>query len=180
MATKILTPFGAFAGTPAATVVPATGTVVANETGFDSHRITTIDIASLNLITTTNASLGAGKLIYTLPAGNIIIKRATIALGIIGTAALNVADTPDLGLGTVVASGAVAVLSGTGTFENILTGQTVSACDNTVTMASVATTLTIASAAAHSIYLNIADGWAGVDAGMLATGRVIIEWAYMS
>jgi len=177
--TKILTPFGAFAG--AGTVAtPATGTITANETGVDSHRITTIDIADLNLITTTNASKGDGKLIYTFPAGNIIVKRATIALGIIGTAALNVADTPDLGLGTVVASGAVAVLSGTGTFENILTGQTVSACDNTVQLASVAATLTIATAAAHTVYLNIADGWAGIDAGMLATGRVIIEWAYMS
>lgn len=180
MGTKILTPFGAFAATPAATVVPATGTVVANETGVDSHRITTIDIANLNLITTTNANKGDGKLIYTLPAGNIIIKRATIALGITGTGSANAADTPDLGLGTVVASGAVAVLSGTATFENILTGQTVSACDGTLVLNSVATTLAIASSAAHSIYLNIADGWAGVDAGMLATGRVIIEWAYMS
>lgn len=178
--TKILTPFGAYSATPAATVVPATGTVVANETGVDSHRITTIDIADLSLIVTTNANKGDGKLIYTFPAGNIIVKRATIALGIEGTAALNVADTPDLGIGTVVATGAVAVLSGTATFENILTGQTVSACDGTVQMASVASTLTIAAAAAHSVYLNIADGWAGVDAGMKATGRVILEWAYMS
>ncbi len=178
--TKILTPFGAYAATPAATVKPATGTVVANETGVDSHRITTIDIADLSLIVTTNANKGDGKLIYTFPAGNIIVKRATIALGIKGTAALNVADTPDLGIGTVVATGAVDVLSGTATFENILTGQTVSACDGTVQMASVASTLTIAAAAAHSVYLNIADGWAGVDAGMKATGRVILEWAYMS
>lgn len=178
--TKILTPFGAYSATPAATVVPATGTVVANETGVDSHRITTIDIADLSLIVTTNASKGDGKLIYTFPAGNIIVKRATIALGIVGTGALNVADTPDLGIGTVVATGAVAVLSGTATFENILTGQTVSACDGTVQMASVASTLTITAAAAHSVYLNIADGWAGVDAGMKATGRVILEWAYMS
>ncbi len=177
--TKILTPFGAYAaaGTLA---TPATGTMTVNETGFDSHRITTIDIADLNLITTTNASLGAGKLIYTFPAGNIIVKRATVALGIIGTAALNVADTPELGLGTVVASGVVAVLSGTATFENIMTALVVSACDNTVQQASAATPLTIASAAAHTCYLNIADAWAGIDAGMLVTGRVIIEWAYMS
>lgn len=179
MATKIKTPFGAYAGQGTA-ATPATGTITVNETGVDSAMVTTIDIADLALIVTTNANKGDGKLLYTLPAGNVIIKRATIALGIIGTAALNAADTPDLGLGTVVASGAIAVLSGTATFENILTGQTVSACDNTVQMASVASTLTIASAAAHTVYLNIADGWAGIDAGMLATGRVIIEWAFMS
>jgi hypothetical protein len=46
-------------------------------------------------------------------------------------------------------------------------------------MASVASTLTVASAAAHTIYLNIAAAWAGVDAGMKATGRVVIEWKYM-
>jgi hypothetical protein len=87
MADKILTPFGAYAGTAAATVVPATGTVIANETGFDSHRITTIDIADLTLITTTAAAKGDGKLIYTFPAGKIIVKRTTLSVGIIGTAA---------------------------------------------------------------------------------------------
>ena len=177
--TKILTPFGAYAaaGTLA---TPAAGTITANETGFDSHRITTIDISALPLIVTTNANKGDGKLLYTFPAGNIIIKRATVALGIIGTAALNVADTPELGLGTVVATGTVDVLSGTATFENIMTALVVSACDNTVQQASASTPLTIAAAAAHTCYLNIADGWAGIDAGMKATGRVIIEWAYMS
>lgn len=179
MGTKILTPFGAYAaiGTVA---TPATGTITVNETGVDSEHVTTIDIANLSLITTTNASKGDGKLLYTFPAGNIIVKSCSMALGIIGTAALNVADTPDLGLGTVVASGAVAVLSGTATFENIMTGQTVSACDNTVTLAGVDTILPIASASAHTVYLNIADGWAGIDAGMLATGRVVLKWQYMS
>ncbi len=175
---KILTPFGVFAaeGTPA---TPATGTLSVTETGVDQARVTTIDIADLSLIATTNASKGDGKLLYTLPAGNVIITRASIALGIEGTGALNAADTPDLGLGTVVATGAVAVLSGTATFENILTGQTVSACNGTVQLATAASTLTIASAAAHTVYLNIADGWAGIDAGMKATGRVVLEWKYM-
>jgi len=177
--TKILTPFGKFAAEGTA-ATPATGTITVNETGVDSSRITTIDIADLSLIVTTNANKGDGKLLYTLPAGDIIIKSASIALGIDGTGSANAADTPDLGLGTVVASGSVAVLSGTATFENIMTGQTVSACDGTVQLASVNTILTIASSAAHTIYLNIADGWAGVDAGMLATGRVVIEWQYMS
>ncbi len=180
MATKILTPFGAFAGTPAATVVPATGTIVANETGFDSHRITTIDIADLVLGATTNASLGIGKLIYTLPAGDIIITRATTQLSMIGTAALNAASTPVVGLGTVIASGAVAVLSGTATFENIKAGVALADCNSTIQRSSVALTLGIASASAHSVYLNAAVAWAGIDAGMKITGRVIIEWAYMS
>ncbi len=179
--TKILTPFGAYAATPAATVVPATGTVVANETGFDSHRITTIDIADLALIVTTNASKGDGKLIYTFPAGKIVVKRTSLSIGIIGTAALNVADTPEIGVGTVVATGAIATLgAGGATMENLFDGTAISACDNTAYQGSQSLTLAITAAAVHNVYLNIADGWAGIDTGMKATGRVIIEWAYMS
>jgi hypothetical protein len=181
MADKILTPFGAYAGTAAATVVPATGTVVANETGFDSHRITTIDIADLSLIVTTNASKGDGKLIYTFPAGKIVVKRTTLSIGVVGTAALNVADTPEIGVGTVVATGAIATLgAGAATMENLFDGTAISACDNTAYQGSQSLTLAIAAAGVHNVYLNIADGWAGIDAGMKATGRVIIEWAYMS
>lgn len=177
--TKILRPFGAYAaiGTVAN---PATGTITVTELGGDQSHITTIDIADLSLIVTTNASKGDGKLIYTFPAGNILVKSCSMALAIVGTGALNVADTPDLGLGTVVATGVIAVLSGTATFENIMTGQTVSACDGTVTLNGVDTILPIAAASAHTVYLNMADGWAGVDAGMKATGRVVIEWQYMS
>jgi len=179
--TKILTPFGVFAATPAATVVPATGTVVANETGFDSHRITTIDIADLTILATTNASVGGGKLIYTFPAGKIVVKRATISIGVIGTAALNVADTPEIGLGTVVATGAIATLgAGSATMENIFEGTAMSACDNTAYQGSQDRILAITAAGVHDVYLNLADGWAGIDAGMKATGRVILEWAYMS
>lgn len=178
--TKILTPFGEYAGKGTA-ATPATGTITVNETGVDSHMVTTIDIAYLALIVTTNANKADGKLLYTLPAGNVIVKRATIALGITGTAALNAADTPDVGLGTTVASGSVAVLGGTAGFENIMTGQTwTAACAGVVQQASIATTLAIATAGDHTVYLNIADGWDGIDAGMKATGRVIIEWAFMS
>ena len=178
--TKIKTPFGEYAGKGTA-ATPATGTLTVEETGVDSAMVTTIDIADLALIVTTNASKADGKLLYTLPAGNVIIKRVTFALGITGTAALNAADTPDVGFGTTVASGVAAVISGTGAFENILTGQTWSAaCAGVVQQGSVATTLAIATAGDHTIYLNLAAAWTGVDAGMKATGRIIIEWAFMS
>jgi len=158
---------------------PLAGTITAIEWGGDNKHITELTITSVPLIVTTNASKGDGKPIYTLPAGKVIIKSAAMNIGIVGTAALNVADTPDLGLGTVVASGAVSVLSGTATFENIMTGQTVGACANTKTVAAVDTILSIPTANAHTVYLNIADGWAGIDAGMLATGKIVLEWQYL-
>jgi hypothetical protein len=33
---------------------------------------------------------------------------------------------------------------------------------------------------AKTIYLNIADTWAGADANVLATGTVILEWVNLS
>lgn len=159
---------------------PATGTLSVKEYGGDGFHITEITIDDLSLIVpVAAANLGSGKLLYTLPAGNIVIKSAAMNLGITGTGSTNAADTPDLGIGTVVATGAVAVLSGTATFENIMTGQTVSACNGTAVVNSVNTILAIATASAHTIYLNIADGWAGADDGMLASGKVIIEWYYL-
>jgi hypothetical protein len=176
---RIKTPFAAFAANGTA-ATPATGTLTVTETGVDQDRVTTIDIANLALITTTAAAKADGKLLYTLPAGNIIITRASISLGIIGTAALNVEDTPEVGLGTTVASGGVNALNGTAAFENVLTGQVWAIkCGGLRQQASIAATLDVLAAADHTIYLNIADTWAGIDAGMKATGRIVLEWKYM-
>lgn len=164
-------------GTPA---TPATGTITVKEGQSDIYHFTEITIADLSLITpVAAANLASGKLLYTLPEGNIMIKSAAINIALAGTGSTCAADTPDLGLGTVVGTGAVAVLGGTATFENIMTGQTMDDCNGTAEVTAVNTILTIASSGAHTIYLNIADGWAGADDGILATGKVIIEWLYM-
>ena len=120
-------------------------------------------------------------MIYTFPAGKIIVKRTTFSVGIIGTAALNAADTPEIGVGTSVATGTIATLgAGSAAMENMFDGTAIAACDNTAYQGSQSLTLGIAAAGSHAVYLNVADTWTGVDAGMKATGRVIIEWAYMS
>lgn len=128
------------------------------------------------------ASLGLGKLLYTLPAGAIIVEAAHMTASIKQTQGNITADTPDVGLGTTVASGAVAVLSGTAAFENILTGQTAADCDGTATVATIANqVLVIAAAASHGVYLNVADGWAASgDAAAILSGRVVLHWRFMS
>jgi len=97
-------------------------------------------------------------------------------------------DTPDVGLGTVIATGAVAVLSGTGTFEDIITGQTwnkalTGVVDHFATLftgvVTEATTVPLipAAGAGTAIYLNAADGWAaGVTGNLTATGLVAITY----
>ena len=123
------------------------------------------------------ASLGVGKLVLTLPAGPRVITGTNMSLSLKQTQGNVTADTPDMGFGTVIASGAVALLDGTATFENILTGQTMNDCDGTVENATVTTNLAIEASAAHTIYLNIADDWAASgDTALGFRGTATIWW----
>lgn len=127
------------------------------------------------------AALGIGKELCELPAGALRILGSYADITIQQTDGNIDADTPDVGLGTTIASGAVAVLSGTPAFENIMTGQTASDCDGAATVAQVATDLMIAAAGSHKVYLNVADTWAASgDAGAYVSGTVTILWAVMS
>ena len=125
------------------------------------------------------ANLAVGRKIYTFPHKNIRILTAAFNNVAITQTDGNIdADTPDVGLGTTIASGAVATLDGTAAFENILTGQTFADCDGTAKLAVVASTTTLAkTTAAYAVHFNAADGWAASgDAGALISGDVVITW----
>ena len=129
------------------------------------------------------AALGVGKLLYTLPAGALIIKSAYMSIAITQTDDNITADTPDVGVGTVIASGVVSVLGGTATFESIITGQAAANCSGTATVKTATPTagvpLVIETAGAKTVYLNVADTWAASgDAAALLTGTVIIDYTF--
>jgi hypothetical protein len=159
-----------------------TGLTVAEYGNETSHKtVLTFDEVAIGSPTGA-ANLGFGKLVYTLPAGACIIKSSKIDFSLQGGGTVD-ADTPDVGLGTVIASGVVAVLSGTATFENIHTGQTFNDCNGTAEVHTALATsspfaLVVETADAHTIYLNVADGWAGAD-DVTATGTVTIEWEFI-
>lgn len=168
-------------------------TVVATEYGHGAEHLTVLTLSSFAVGTSgDNASLGFGALLYTFPAGIIMVERAGfINLGV--TAAISVTtDTPEVGLGTVVATGAIATLgAGSATMEDILEGG-----DTTNVAPDVAGTATINStkiptnasgddgpkiiqaASAHTVYFNMADGWADVSAAgaVTASGTVFMKW----
>lgn len=123
------------------------------------------------------ADLAVGKLLYTLPAGVILVEAAYMSLAITQTTAKITADTPDGGLGTTIGSGVVNVLGGNAAFENILTGQTFNDCDGTAEVASSAPALLIAAGGNKTVYFSVADGWAadGDPAAILA-GTVVLHW----
>jgi len=168
-------------GDIANTGVVASTTVVATEGGNSSVHVTTLTLTDFIVGKPTElANLAFGALLYTLPAGAAVIKCAKQDLGLTATDATIAADTPDLGIGTVIASGAVALLSGTATFENVMTGQTQTNCTGTVVKAVSTTSLGILASAAHTLYLNCADGWAGADTNIKANGTIVIEWTFLS
>ncbi|HAH11513.1 MAG TPA: hypothetical protein DCL48_15575 [Alphaproteobacteria bacterium] len=148
------------------------------ETFANAGRRTVIDLTGLTLPAIAGgANLGVGRKIFTFPSGAIKVIGSSISVALKQTQGNVTADTPDLGLGTTIASGAVALLSGTAAFENVLTGQTVTNCNGSVTSTAVATELLILSGDSHDLYLNVADGWAASgEAAMIVSGTVTVTW----
>lgn len=153
--------------------------------GVDHTTVLTVSVTDAVDIA-DNAALADGYLLYTFPAGLIVVEQAymTMALSVASTEAQ--ADTPDVGLGTVIASGAVATLDGTGTFEDLLTGQTAADSNGTATVALANPTagvpFLIPAASAHTVHFNIADTWADDTGGDLTgdiAGTVVLKWKFL-
>lgn len=150
--------------------------------GYNHTSVITLDGVSAVLPAIAGgAALGIGRLVYTLPAGEQIINSASISVAITQTQGHITADTPTIGLGTVVASGVISVLSGTATFQNILTGVATADCNGTAKVSTAnptaAVPLVIAAAGAKSIYLNAAATWAASgDAAAKLSGTIVVTW----
>jgi hypothetical protein len=182
---EVRTPFGEDVQ-GAGTVATATGLSVV-EKGDAIYHKTILTLADFPVGSAVGAAaLAFGALLYTLPAGAQLMDITYMSVALTGTVTI-VADTPDFGIGSVVASGAVGVLGGTATFEDYITGQTSGAISgaNTTTVMLGATAgihtgiaLNVA-ASAKTIYLNCADTWAGAG-DVTATGVIHIMWKQVS
>ena len=161
----------------------ATGsTVVEYGSGYSHTSIITVSTTLPSIA--GGAALGVGKLLYTLPSGAAIVDDAHMSLAITQTQGHINANTPTVGLGTVIASGVVSVLSGTPTFQNILVGTAAANCTGTATVLTAIPTASVpfvvASGDAHTLYANVACTWAASgDTGALLTGTVVVNWKYM-
>jgi len=152
------------------------------EDGDNVFHRTTLSLTGALPAIAGGANLAVGRKIYTFPHAGIRILSAYFnGVAITQTEGNIDDDTPDVGLGTTIASGVVATLDGTAAFENVLTGQTLADCDGTAKVAGAANTLVLAkTTAAYAVHLNVADGWAASgDAGALISGDVVITWEYL-
>lgn len=157
--------------------VAATG-VTAVESGIGHYHTTVLTVDTVLPDIAGGAALSVGKLLYTLPAGAVIVNSANMNLSITQTDGNITADTPDGGLGTVIGAGANATLNLTAGAENILTGQTFNDCNGTAEVKTVADqVLVIESGGAHTVYFNAGATWSadGDDAAALA-GTVTLNW----
>lgn len=157
-------------------------TVVEYADGRDITAVITITAAVLGA-PTAGGNSAHGAAIYTFPAGAHVTDVTYMSVGL--TAGGVTTDTPDVGIGSVVGSGAVAVLSDVGaTSEDYITGQTAADSAGTATVQLVKNTTGIGvnkAADVKAVYLNAADGWdAGVTGDLTATGTVSIKWTKMS
>ena len=166
--------------------------ITAIEAGHCTKRRTTLIVtAAISLVTTPDVeNLAGGALIYTFPPGQVIVHRVYGDVGIDIDDNINDEDTPEVGLGTVVAAGANATLGDAAsgiTAENIWGPHVVTGCDYLAVAADaiqVVSTpeLVIAGAGVHTVYLNLADAWAdgaGTADAKIEAGRFIIDWTIL-
>lgn len=125
------------------------------------------------------AALGFGKELYTFPEGLIKVTEATIDLTIAGATETG---TPDTGIGTVVASGAVDVLSGTATFEDIMDGFTATAISSAGSAShnyvSAEAGVLDGHTTAKKAFLNLAETWKATE-DLTISGKVTLFWKHL-
>lgn len=165
------------------------GTVVINEygDGRDMTTVLTLTEFIVGALAGAGAALGVGNIVAAFPAG------AHLELAYYQSLSFKAAGTAvntDAGLGSVIATGAVSVLSGTATFEDRLTGQTIAtaAGGGAVAAALLGATAGIGTgialngaSAIKNVFLNAAGTWNANNTGNLtATGTIVIKWTKMS
>ena len=168
------------------TAPTATGLSVVEQGDAVNHK-TVLTLADFAVGSATGAAaLAFGALVYTLPAGAQLMDITYMSVALTGTVTI-VGDTPEIGIGSVIASGVVLVLNGTATFMDYVTEQTSGAISgsNTTTVLLGATAgihtgiaLNVA-ASAKTLYLNVADTWAGTG-DVTATGTITLTWKMVS
>jgi hypothetical protein len=161
------------------------GTVTAAEYGSGKEHLTILTLT--NFVVGTPAGGAAeviGNKIYSFPAGYHLHSHiySNVGFTIAGTG-----QTPVWGIGSVVGSGAFAVLNGTATFMDYITeqtaGDTAGTADPTFlpATAGLMTGISLNKAGdVKDVFLNAAETWAADNNAVLyANGTITIKWTDM-
>lgn len=187
MATRYIitgTPNGCGAVTTAATTS-------VREYGDDVNHYTVLTLTAFALGNSgDNAALAIGAKFYTLPAGAYVIDHATMIGTITADISVTDAANAEVGIGTLIGSGANATLGAVNAAaENVCGPVVIAAYDDTAvvgtTIASSAQPhLYIASTGglAHDLFLNTAATWGDSEAvgAVTFTGVITLAWRKIS
>jgi hypothetical protein len=162
--------------------------VTAAEYGDGVNHVSVLTVKQIDSHTIADdAALADGSLIYTFPAGVVVVDYSYMSMALTAASTAAQGDTPDVGLGVGEATGTVTGLSGTATFEDIITGQTAANASGTPTVITALPTggvpLIIAAGAARTVYFNIADTWAddaGGDQTVDSEGTIVLVWRFLA
>lgn len=167
-----------------------TVTVAEYSTGAAVTTVLTLNNFVIGAQAPAAAALGLGAICYSFPASDLHTELFYSFDSIVLTQAGTAVAGAVLGLGSVVASGAISVLSGTATFQNRLVGTTVptASTGGAATSALAAVTAGIGTGIAlnvaanvKDVFLNAAATWNANNTGNLtASGRIFIQWNRMS
>ena len=160
--------------------------VTVQEEGVGYHHLTKLTLAGVLPAITGDTAEAEGLLIYTFPVGVIVVNSVHMDVSITETEGFIDSDTPFVGIGTVIATGAVSDLTGTAGFDDYVIQKAATNCTGTKTDRSeIPATSAIALIEAgqeHKVHFNAADLWddtAGGDAAAIVGGEVWISWDYL-
>jgi hypothetical protein len=161
--------------------VTTAATTVVEEHGDSVDHVTKLTLTDFDIGDVgDSAALAIGAKFYTFPAGGIFVENISLDGTITCAGTGYAADTPEVGIGTLIGSGANATLGDVGaTAENAWGPVVAGALDDTAIGAIKASDLYIATSGglAHDLFLNAADTWANGTAGaLLFTGVITIRW----
>ena len=143
---------------------------------------TVFTVAGIKAGALTNANKAFGAKIYDFPAGGVRVHNAVFDLVLTGT--LSTA-TPEVGIGTVVATDATSTLGGAGaTTEDIIDGvasPAITSAGADLHRVAAAETDAVAfdgGTAAKDAYINFAAAW-GATGTFTVTGDVYLTWSFL-
>lgn len=163
------------------TVGTAGTNVTAVELGAGNLHTTRLTLSGVAATIGDTAALAGGALIYTFPAGPVVVRSATMSVGLTLTTGTPTTDTPELGLGTTQGTGVNATLGDVdAAAENILGPAVADDIAGTAELLTGVADLAIETAGDHTVYLNYADTWANVDdTAATLDGTVVIVWEHL-
>ena len=172
---------------PLGTTPVGTVSIIEYATGRDIVTELTLTDFIVGALDGAAAAKGIGNIVYAFPAGQhfeLVYSLSDIVLTAAGTAVAT-----DTGLGSVIASGVVSILSGTATFEDRLTGQTINTAAGggaavsalTAATAGIGTGISLnVAGSVKNVFLNSAGTWNVDNTGNLtATGKIVMKWSKM-